>query len=72
MSSPLGTRPPLPPEPPEPPFPRPTPWLPDIRPTTPGPVSANASVMVGRGTGWTSGCSTSASSPSPANWTTRR
>ena len=27
--------------------PAPTPWLPDIRPTTPGPVSANASVMVG-------------------------
>lgn len=46
MSSPLGTRTPLPPEPPEPPFPRPTPWLPDIRPTAPGPVSANASVMV--------------------------
>jgi ATP-dependent Clp protease, protease subunit len=47
MSSPLGTRPPLPPEPPEPPFPRPTPGLPELRPAAPGPVSANATLMVG-------------------------
>ena len=47
MSSPLGTRPPLPPEPPEPPFPRPSPWLPEPRPVAPGPVSANASLMIG-------------------------
>ena len=47
MSSPAGTWPPLPPEPPEPPFPRHTPWLPEPRPVAPGPVSANASLMVG-------------------------
>jgi ATP-dependent Clp protease, protease subunit len=49
MSDPLGTRPPLPPLPPEPPepFPRHTPWLPEPRPVAPGPVSANASLMVG-------------------------
>jgi ATP-dependent Clp protease protease subunit len=44
MSSPPGTRPPLPPEPP---FPRPTPWLPELRPVAPGPVSANASLTIG-------------------------
>jgi ATP-dependent Clp protease protease subunit len=47
MSSPIGTWPPLPPNPPEPPFPRHTPWLPEPRPVAPGPVSANASLMVG-------------------------
>jgi ATP-dependent Clp protease protease subunit len=40
-----GTRPPLPPEPPEPP-PYRSPWLPEPRPTAPGPVSANSSVEV--------------------------
>jgi ATP-dependent Clp protease, protease subunit len=41
--------PPLPPEPPEPPMPRRTPWLPEPRPTAPGPVSATASLVVGAG-----------------------
>ena len=39
------TWPPLPPSPPDPPFPRHTPWLPEPRPTAPGPVSASAMVM---------------------------
>jgi ATP-dependent Clp protease protease subunit len=39
-----GTRPPLPPEPPEPPYPGRSPWLPEPRPTAPGPVSASSSV----------------------------
>ena len=52
MTRPSGTRPsitwpPLPPNPPEPPFPRHTPWLPEPRPTAPGPVSASASLIVG-------------------------
>ena len=47
MSRPSGTWPPLPPNPPDPPFPRHTPWLPEPRPTTPGPVSASASLVVG-------------------------
>jgi ATP-dependent Clp protease protease subunit len=42
-----STWPPLPPNPPDPPFPRHTPWLPEPRPTAPGPVSASASLMVG-------------------------
>jgi ATP-dependent Clp protease, protease subunit len=42
-----GTWPPLPPNPPDPPFPRHTPWLPEPRPTGPGPVSASASLIVG-------------------------
>jgi ATP-dependent Clp protease, protease subunit len=47
MTRPSGTWPPLPPSPPEPPFPRHTPWLPEPRPTAPGPVSASASMVVG-------------------------
>ena len=47
MTRPSGTWPPLPPSPPEPPFPRHTPWLPEPRPTAPGPVSASASLIVG-------------------------
>jgi ATP-dependent Clp protease, protease subunit len=47
MTRPSGTWPPLPPTPPEPPFPRHTPWLPEPRPTSPGPVSASASLVVG-------------------------
>ena len=39
--------PPLPPEPPEPPMPRRTPWLPEPRPTSPGPFWASASLVVG-------------------------
>jgi ATP-dependent Clp protease, protease subunit len=45
-----GTRP-LPPEPPEPPQPGRSPWLPEPRPTAPGPVSASSSVEV-RGPDW--------------------
>jgi ATP-dependent Clp protease, protease subunit len=45
MTRPSGTRPPLPPSPPDPPFPRHTPWLPEPRPTAPGPVSASAMVV---------------------------
>jgi ATP-dependent Clp protease, protease subunit len=45
MTRPSGTWPPLPPSPPEPPFPRHTPWLPEPRPTSPGPVSASAIVV---------------------------
>jgi ATP-dependent Clp protease protease subunit len=45
-----GTRP-LPPEPPEPPHPGRSPWLPEPRPTAPGPVSASSSVEV-RGPDW--------------------
>jgi ATP-dependent Clp protease protease subunit len=41
--------PPLQPEPPEPPMPHRTPWLPEPRPTAPGPVSATASLVVGAG-----------------------
>jgi ATP-dependent Clp protease protease subunit len=44
-----STWPPLPPNPPDPPFPRHTPWLPEPRPTAPGPVSASASLMIGMG-----------------------
>jgi ATP-dependent Clp protease, protease subunit len=47
MTRPSGTWPPLPPNPPDPPFPRHTPWLPEPRPTAPGPVSASASLVVG-------------------------
>lgn len=47
MSRPSGTHPPLPPSPPDPPFPRHTPWLPEPRPTAPGPVSASVSMVVG-------------------------
>jgi ATP-dependent Clp protease protease subunit len=47
MSRSSGTWPPLPPSPPDPPFPRHTPWLPEPRPTAPGPVSASASMVVG-------------------------
>jgi ATP-dependent Clp protease, protease subunit len=47
MSRPTGTHPPLPPSPPDPPFPRHTPWLPEPRPTAPGPVSASAAMFVG-------------------------
>jgi len=46
MSRPSSTFPPLPPSPPDPPFPRHTPWLPEPRPMTPGPVSASASMVV--------------------------
>jgi ATP-dependent Clp protease, protease subunit len=46
-----GTRPPLRPEPPEPPQPGRSPWLPEPRPTAPGPVSASSSVEV-RGPDW--------------------
>jgi hypothetical protein len=46
-----------------------TPWLPEPRPTAPGPVSASAALVVGAGTGWPSGCSSSGWSPSPATWT---
>jgi ATP-dependent Clp protease protease subunit len=46
-TGPAGTWPPIPPNPPDPPFPRHTPWLPEPRPTAPGPVSASASLMVG-------------------------
>jgi ATP-dependent Clp protease protease subunit len=49
MSAPMGTWPPLPPNPPDPPFPRHTPWLPEPRPVERGPVSANASVLLGTG-----------------------
>jgi ATP-dependent Clp protease, protease subunit len=49
MSRPMGTHPPLPPQPPEPPVPRRTPWLPEPRPTSPGPVSATASLAVWSG-----------------------
>ncbi len=45
MTRPSGTWPPLPPSPPDPPFPRHTPWLPEPRPTSPGPVSASAMVV---------------------------
>ena len=45
MTRPSGTWPPLPPSPPDPPFPRHTPWLPEPRPTAPGPVSASAMVV---------------------------
>jgi ATP-dependent Clp protease, protease subunit len=45
MTRPSVTWPPLPPSPPEPPFPRHTPWLPEPRPTSPGPVSAAAMVV---------------------------
>jgi ATP-dependent Clp protease, protease subunit len=45
MTRPSGTWPPLPPSPPDPPFPRHTPWLPELRPTAPGPVSASATVV---------------------------
>jgi ATP-dependent Clp protease, protease subunit len=45
MTRPSGTRPPLPPSPPDPPFPRHTPWLPEPRPTAPGPVAASATVV---------------------------
>jgi ATP-dependent Clp protease, protease subunit len=41
-----GIRPPVPPEPPEPPYPGRSPWLPEPRPTAPGPVSASSSVEV--------------------------
>ena len=44
-----STWPPLPPNPPDPPFPRHTPWLPEPRPSAPGPVSASASLMIGMG-----------------------
>ena len=47
MNRPAATFPPLPPSPPEPPVPRRTPWLPEPRPTAPGPVSASASLVVG-------------------------
>ena len=47
MTRPFSTRPPLPPSPPDPPFPQHTPWLPEPRPTGPGPVSASASLVVG-------------------------
>ena len=43
----MNPRPPLPPEPPEPPWPQRTPWLPDPRPPSPGPVWASASLVVG-------------------------
>jgi ATP-dependent Clp protease, protease subunit len=46
-----GTRPPFRPEPPEPPQPGRSPWLPEPRPTGPGPVSASSSVEV-RGPDW--------------------
>jgi ATP-dependent Clp protease, protease subunit len=49
MSRPGSTFPPLPPSPPDPPFPRHTPWLPDPRPTAPGPVSAAAWLLVSDG-----------------------
>jgi ATP-dependent Clp protease protease subunit len=39
--------PPLPPEPPEPPIPRRSPWLPEPRPVSPGPVWASASLVMG-------------------------
>jgi ATP-dependent Clp protease, protease subunit len=39
--------PPLPPEPPEPPMPRRSPWLPEPRQTSPGPVWASASLVLG-------------------------
>ena len=47
MNRPAATFPPLPPSPPDPPVPRRTPWLPEPRPTAPGPVSASASMIVG-------------------------
>ena len=47
MTRPSATWPPLPPSPPDPPFPRHTPWLPEPRPTAPGPVSASVSMVVG-------------------------
>jgi ATP-dependent Clp protease protease subunit len=46
-AGPMSTWPPIPPNPPDPPFPRHTPWLPEPRPMTPGPVSASASLIVG-------------------------
>lgn len=49
MTMPRSTWPPLPPHPPEPPRPRRTPWLPEPRPTAPGPVSASAALVVGAG-----------------------
>lgn len=51
MTVPRGTWPPLPPHPPEPPRPRRTPWLPEPRPTAPGPVSSSAALVVG-GSDW--------------------
>ena len=51
MNTVTGIRPPLPPEPPERPQPGRSPWLPEARPTAPGPVSASSSVEV-RGPDW--------------------
>ena len=46
ISAPISTWPPLPPEPPDPPRPPRSPWLPEQRPTSPGPVSVSSSVEV--------------------------
>ena len=46
MNTTAGTRFPLPPEPPDQPPPGRSPWLPEPRPTAPGPVSASSSVEV--------------------------
>jgi ATP-dependent Clp protease protease subunit len=49
MTMPRSTIPPLPPNPPEPPRPRRSPWQPEPRPPSPGPVSASAALVVGGG-----------------------